>query len=445
MDNKVRLWELKGNAWTLTAELAGQRKVTPTSAVRLEGATGTPEPYHKGAVAALAFSPDGNHLVSVGEDATIRAWSLVTKQTAWEEEGHSGPIQAVAYSPNGTLVATGGADRLVAVWDAATGNRLCTLVGGRDEVRSVAFSRESDLLAAGSRDFQIRVWNVPEFTEREVISDYNDLYALGFLPKGRLVFGAQAGGIVLRPMKAAEHQDILPCRRRIEVTSLAFSAEGSILAALGGGDPSQIRLWSLTRDHAKEIEPLALKCVAGAMAASRGGLLAVGDQASASVYLFDLPSRRPRGRLDVPRPRKAISGSAAFSPSGKRLAMMYSDGTVVVWDVEKEEVVFDRRMHQQGGGAVCFCGDEGTLLTGGFDCTARLWDLKQEHPIYDFGRQADWVVSTGSSHDGGLLAAGIWADATSSSGVEAPSATTRPCEATSTEFPALRSSKTEGR
>ena len=43
--------------------------------------------------------------------------------------GHTGPILAVAYSPDGQRIVTGSADHTAKVWDAASGKELLTLRG----------------------------------------------------------------------------------------------------------------------------------------------------------------------------------------------------------------------------------------------------------------------------------------------------------------------------
>lgn len=79
---------------------------------------GLPMYGHTDQVTALAFTPDGQLLVSGGQDATVRLWDPSTGQavglpltgpTAW--------IPSVAISPNGKWVAAASADGNTYVWD----------------------------------------------------------------------------------------------------------------------------------------------------------------------------------------------------------------------------------------------------------------------------------------------------------------------------------------
>ena len=52
-------------------------------------------------VPSVAFSPDGQHIVSGSDDGTIRVWNAMTGETAAGPfTGHSDPVQSVAFSPD---------------------------------------------------------------------------------------------------------------------------------------------------------------------------------------------------------------------------------------------------------------------------------------------------------------------------------------------------------
>ena len=66
----------------------------------------------------------------------------------------------IAYSPNGQQIVSRSVDRTIRIWDAKTGAVLETpLRGHADEISSIAYSPSGRLIVSGSMDETIRVWD----------------------------------------------------------------------------------------------------------------------------------------------------------------------------------------------------------------------------------------------------------------------------------------------
>ena len=158
----------------------------------LQNDTVTTLGHHADIVNAIAFSPDGQLLVSGGDDYVFKLWDIPLKRHSATFEHvvnrTRSQVKAVAFSPDGELLATAGLD--VKLWDVHTRKEIATLKHGR-WVWAVAFSPDGQLLATGDESGQVKVWDV----QRQQIvvqfeGDSTSVYTVKFSPDGKILAGA---------------------------------------------------------------------------------------------------------------------------------------------------------------------------------------------------------------------------------------------------------------
>jgi WD40 repeat protein len=66
---------------------------------------------HDSGIQCLAFSPDKKTLASGSTTGELKLWDLETKQELMELHGHTGPIRTLAFSVDGQMLVTGGESR----------------------------------------------------------------------------------------------------------------------------------------------------------------------------------------------------------------------------------------------------------------------------------------------------------------------------------------------
>jgi len=132
-DGTVRLWDAR----------TGEAKKTLTS--------------HVGPVAAVAFGGSSRRLGMAGSSGRIRQPDGSSTMLS----GHQGTVLCLAFSSDGQRVLTGGSDQTVRLWRAEDGEELCCLRGHTDKVRAAVFSPDGKVAYSGSADGTIRRWPLP--------------------------------------------------------------------------------------------------------------------------------------------------------------------------------------------------------------------------------------------------------------------------------------------
>lgn len=318
---------------------------TPTS-------TATPEPMrlpppliltpHASAVRALAFSPDGRSLASVGSwyestGNTLQLWDLPSRMRRWRVEipAYAERPYTLAFHPDGRMLAMGLDDRIYLL-DSLNGRPIRILENG-GIILSLAFSPDGLLLASGTWDRQIRIWDVRSGRLRQAMTGHlGAVNVLRFLPHRFTLLSVSASGVpVLHywgPESGQLYQTIaLPMEEPSgEIGGLDVSPDGQFLAL---GDLSgSIKVWKiqdapqplLTLHHRDPGSPSDLMFLIALAFSPDGTRLA--SQWGRQLRLWEIPS----GRLLAVAEADPDFTALAFSPDGRFLGVGHMDGTIAV-------------------------------------------------------------------------------------------------------------------
>jgi ankyrin repeat protein len=118
---------------------------------------------HTERVWGMAWSHDGQRILSGSFDNTARLWDLRTRKCLRVLSGHSGFVRALEFSADGQLAITAGGDqrdRSVRVWNLETGECLQVLEGHTAGAYCVLLASDGRRAVSGSRDGTVRVWDI---------------------------------------------------------------------------------------------------------------------------------------------------------------------------------------------------------------------------------------------------------------------------------------------
>jgi dipeptidyl aminopeptidase/acylaminoacyl peptidase len=106
----------------------------------------------------VAFSPDGQTVLTGSWDKTARLWDAKTGQQKDSPLTHKDKVLSVAFSPDGQTVLTGCDDKTAHLWDVKTGQGKGPPLTHAGGVTSVAFSPDGQMVVTGSLDKNARLW-----------------------------------------------------------------------------------------------------------------------------------------------------------------------------------------------------------------------------------------------------------------------------------------------
>ena len=103
------------------------------------------------------------------------------------------------------------------------------------------------------------------------------------------------------------------------------------------------------------------------------GVLAYVTASSEKINLFDLETKESIATLEA----EDEVTSLTFTQDGGLLATGLRDGSISLWDVETQELVFTDKSHEDDVTALAFSSDGAKLASGGgpFDNKVVLWDI----------------------------------------------------------------------
>jgi WD40 repeat protein len=161
---------------------------------------------HQGWINTVAFSPDGQRVVSTSRDHTLRAWPVNGEGEPLVVNQDS-EVTAAAFSPDGRKLASAAVDGIVRLWPADGQGGPVALLGHEDTIGGLAFSPDGRYLVTGSFDCTARIWS-----DWQPLRDSNDprLWAAT-----ELCPSTEARINFLQASRPAAEADFAACQRRV--------------------------------------------------------------------------------------------------------------------------------------------------------------------------------------------------------------------------------------
>lgn len=190
---------------------------------------------HANEMNCIAYSPDGQHIVSGGEDAKVKVWNVNNGFCFVTFSEHTSSVTAIEFSANKKFVVSASLDGTVRAYDLIRYRNFRTFTSPRPvQFRSLAIDHSGELIAAGGQDvFEIYLWSMKLGRLLEVLSGHEaPVVSLAFAPiatSSTLVSGSWDSSIKIWNCleSSGDHETI---ETMSDVTAIAFRPNGNEVA-----------------------------------------------------------------------------------------------------------------------------------------------------------------------------------------------------------------------
>ena len=278
-------------------------------------------------ISSVALDPTGKLLAAVGDDHLVRVFDVQSGQLVHRWKAHIDWVKASAFQPEGRLLATSGADRQIRLWEATAESRPHDLAEPLQVVYTLVFSPDGRTLAAAGFDDKVCVFDADSGRLlRDLAAPGSDIRAISFSPDGARMAAAGRTGFVRiwEASSGRQMADVRVSSRRI--CALAYVAGRK---TLGGGRSAA---------HRAAVGWLVGQAPGRSAGATRRG--------AGALFL-----RARHARLGRQRERDPSLGRPYAT---ERCRLVGHTGSITT-------LVFE--------------GHAGSLISGSFDTTVRLWTL----------------------------------------------------------------------
>ncbi|MUG98513.1 hypothetical protein F7734_41960 [Scytonema sp. UIC 10036] len=283
---------------------------------------------HKAPVWQVAFSPNGQILASTSGDRTLKLWSIVDG-TLIRTLNHKLAVWAVAFSPDGQTIASSTVDGTHTLWQI-DGTEIATFGNRGASVWSVAFSPDGQTLVSGSADNNVRLWNRDGKLLLTLKGHTAEAIGVAFSPNGQII--ASAGADKTIKLWKVDGTLIETFRgHSATIRDVAFSPDSQMLAS--ASDDNTAKLWRINSPFVKLVGTHQAIIWRIAFSPDGQSLASVAEQ---EVKIL----RRARSAVKTFFVEGTRLFSLTFSPNGRTLAVVGSDGVIRLWQIDRNEKTF---------------------------------------------------------------------------------------------------------
>jgi WD40 repeat protein len=332
-----------------------------------------------GAIFCIAYSHDGRWVVSGHDEGVLQLRDAVSGKTGPVLHGHTDYVTGIAFSLDDQWIASSSSDKTIKLWDPLTGVCVSTLTGHGDIVKGVAFSPDGLQLASGGYDERVRLWDISSISrgvelQKHHVGDDNRVMCSS---KDLFLFSTRNRNVrQWDPVAGKPGLLVFTFPEGTEIVMIRVSPDGSQIAILTAGD--LVQLWdrrtgtvgSVLEGHKDFVKDILY---------SPCGRWFLSHDWDDGHFLWDLHGMKQEShvRAEVEEQGSSRARHASFSPSGHRIAILYRDEFVCIFDLPSRNLVKSKDMTRHIPWRLAYSPNSQQLAIGCEDGSICLWKVDQ--------------------------------------------------------------------
>ncbi|KAI9780095.1 MAG: hypothetical protein M1816_003180 [Peltula sp. TS41687] len=202
---------------------------------------------HFDAMNALAYSPDGQRIITAADDGKVKVWDVSSGFCIATFTEHSSGVTACEFAKRGNVLFTASLDGSIRAWDLIRYRNFRTFTAPtRLSFSCLAVDSSGEVVCAGSLDsFDIHIWSVQNGQLLDRLSGHEGpISSLSFSPTGGAIISGSWDHTVRIWSVFERTQTSEPLQLQADVLCVAFRPDSKQLAVstLDG----QLTFWSTT-------------------------------------------------------------------------------------------------------------------------------------------------------------------------------------------------------
>ena len=347
---------------------------------------------HSDIVEQVVFTKDGENLISVSRDESLKIWSIKERKCIKTIKENIGVIPSVKISPNGNVLVTASYDMGITLWNAKSYYKIETLKNDstqKDSIvtRAISFCPEGKFLATASIDNSIKLWDLDtKQCIKTLIGHHDVVLSIAFNFDGKFLVSSSLDKTVkiwnLTEDNSGKRKKLTPIINMREfddiVTYVSFySYKNDIITASWDGE---IRIWNFNdkKEYShvllgKQDSSIKSACLSHdekfLISASKDNVISVWDMKN-QIMLASVEQ--------VPRSMQFLGiNNISFHPNNKYVAFASNDYNVSIWDFSFFFNIKCIPSHWGRVNAITTCKNKNLIASGADDSCIVIWDSRR--------------------------------------------------------------------